>query len=159
MTKEKNRLNFIDIAIIAALLLVIAAGIWYLMNARSGKETEVYFTVEMRENMPNFIENVIIGAEVRDSVRNFTLGHVVAVEQKPAISYSFNNETNEIIIETFENRFDVYVTVKGTATVTDSEITIENQPVRVGRQMFLRGQGFAGSGFVTELRLNETGVR
>jgi hypothetical protein len=153
MTKEKTKFNFIDIMIAAAILLVIVVGAWFFINTRGGEQAYVYFTVEIRENMPNFAETIIIGGEVRDSIRNFTLGEVVSVRSEPAISYSFNNETNEFFIETFDNRYDVYVTIRGPAKVTDSEISIEGQPVRVGRQMFLRGNGFAGMGFVTALEV------
>ena len=151
MEKTKRGFNIVDMAVVAIIITVIAAGIWYFTTATGGEQVDVYFTVELRERMPGFEENIIIGGEIRDSVRNILLGYVVDIYMRPATLITFDSINNVFLTAYIPDRYDVYITVRGSGTESDSEIRTNGELVRVGQEMFLRGRGFAGIGFITEL--------
>ncbi|MCL2396823.1 MAG: DUF4330 domain-containing protein [Defluviitaleaceae bacterium] len=148
---SKPRFNIIDAVVILAIIAVIAAGIWYFSTARGGDQVGVYFVVEFRGRMPGFEDNIAVGGEIRDSIRNVLLGRVVYVDVQPATQTTFDNETGVFMLADLPDRYDVYVTIRGNGTENNSEIRSEGELVRIGQEMFLRGRGYAGIGFITHL--------
>jgi len=55
------------------------------------------------------------------------------------------------------DRSDIYLTVRGRGHESLSEITVEGHRVTIGREMNIRGRGFVGRGFITELRTSPLG--
>jgi len=149
---KKPRFNIIDAVVLLALAAVVAGGVWYFTSVSVEANVYVDFTVEFR-NQPEGIEDFIeIGGEMRDSVRNYFLGHVVDFNVVPAHILNFDSTTNTFVQEIIPERTDIYLTIRGRGFESDSEITVEGQRVTIGRQMFIRGRGFVNTGFITELR-------
>jgi len=156
---KKFKFNIVDILVVIAIVVVIAAGVWYLSTAGAGDDVYTYFVVEFTGRMPGTENDIEIGGEIRDSIRNYFLGHVVDVRSQPAELLTFDNTTNRFVRSVLPGRYDVFVTVRGVGTENDSVIQANGQPVRVGQEMFLRGRGYAGIGFITELWTMERGGR
>ena len=154
-SKNAPRFNIIDVLVILTIIAVIAAAIWFFTSAGFGHERYVYFVVEFQEQMPDFESRIIAGyapeAEVRDSIRNYFLGHVWDVHSQPAVLVTFDNTTNTFIRETIPDRYDVYVTIRGVGTENESAIMSNGHVVRVGQEMFIVGRGYAGHGFITQV--------
>ena len=149
--KTKAKFNIIDFLILIAVGGVIALAIWFFMPSEAGDQVYVYFTVEIRETLPDFDQNVPIRGIVRDSVRNYSLGEVWEVETTPAIIYTLNHQTLEMAAQEVGDRYNTYITIRSAGVISGSEISIGQTSVRVGQRMYLRGLGFAGYGFVTDL--------
>jgi len=155
MSGKKPRFNIIDALVILAIIAAIAAAVWFFTSTGFGHERYVYFVVEFQEQMPDFEDKITAGfapeAEVRDSIRNLFLGHVWDVHSQPAVLITFDNTTNSFISETIPDRYDVYVTIRGVGTENESAIMSNGNIVRVGQEMFIVGNGYAGIGFITQI--------
>jgi len=155
MKMSKPRFNIVDALVILVAIALIAAAAWFFMSATPGNERYVYFVVEFQGQMPDFEDSIIAGhapaAEVRDSVRNYFLGHVWDIESQPAQLVTFDNVTNTFVNQIIPNRYDVYVTIRGVGTENASNIFSNGQIVRVGQEMFIQGMGYAGRGFITQI--------
>ncbi|MCL2574732.1 MAG: DUF4330 domain-containing protein [Defluviitaleaceae bacterium] len=157
MSKSKPKFNIIDALVILVILVVIAAGIWFLTSSGAGNERYVYFVVEFQEQLPDFEDRVRARtgfapeAEVRDSIRNLFLGHAWDVWSEPATLVTFDNTSETFILETIPDRYDVYVLIRGVGTENESAIMSNGQIVRVGQEMFIAGNGYTGIGFVTQI--------
>ncbi|MDR2183134.1 MAG: DUF4330 domain-containing protein [Clostridiales bacterium] len=156
---SKPRFNIVDGLVILAVIAVIAAAIWFFASAAPGDERYVYFVVEFQGQLPDFEDNITVGyapeAEVRDSIRLYFLGHAWDVRSRPAEIITFDNTVNEFVLETIPDRYDVFLTIRGVGTEDDTSIQSNGQIVRVGQEMFIRGRGYAGIGFITEIRTTE----
>ena len=154
-TKDVPKFNIVDVLVILAIIAAIAAAIWFFTGTGFGNERYVYFVVEFQAQMPDFEDNIIAGyaaeAEVRDSIRNLFLGHVWDVWSQPAVLVTFDNTTNTFVNEVIPDRYDVYVTIRGVGTENESAIQSNGQIVRVGQEMFIAGNGYAGIGFITQI--------
>ena len=156
---SKPRFNIIDGLVILAIIAIIAVGAWFLTSAAPGDERYVYFVVEFAGQLPDFEEKITAGmaaeAEVRDSIRLYFLGHAWDVRSRPAQIITFDNTANEFVLETIPDRYDVYLTIRGVGTEDDYSIQTNGQVVRVGQEMFIRGRGYAGIGFITQIWTTE----
>jgi len=126
----------------------LAAGAWLFMGRFGGGDDYVYYVVELRRVMPGHADFLTEGGEIRDSVRNYFLGHITNVRSEPAREVTFDYETLTNSYSYVLDRYDVYITIRGRGVITPSEIRVEGQPVRVGMEKFLRAHSFAGIGVV-----------
>jgi len=148
---QKTKFNIVDFLIILILLLIVAIGIWYFSNIGDGHAIYTYFIVEITNMDPDFSELVAHGDPIRDAVRNYFLGYVVNVEAVPAVLVTFDAINEQFITQNIPERYDIYITIRGNGSQTASSITTEGHQVRVGQEVFIRGRGYAGSGFLTNL--------
>jgi len=146
-----KKFNIIDVLIILGVIAGIAGAVWFFTNATDTEDGYVEFVVELRQAMPHFMEQIDVGGEIRDSIRNYLLGRVVDMRYQPAVTMTFDNETGTFSNTIVPDRYDVYITIRGRGSWNDSQILTEGQPVRVGMDKFLRGRGFAAIGVVVEV--------
>jgi len=157
MTKQalKPRFNIIDAIVVLILAMIIVFGVWLFGDAISDANVYVYFTVEFRNQTQGFEDFIEIGGEVRDSVRNYFLGHIVDIEVLPAHIINFDFENQVYVMETIPDRIDIYLTIRGRGTANDYAIHVEGHLVTIGREMNIRGRGFVNRGFITMLRTQD----
>ncbi|MCL2236011.1 MAG: DUF4330 domain-containing protein [Defluviitaleaceae bacterium] len=146
-----KKFNVIDILIILGVIGAIGGGIWFFSTTAATDDGYVEFVVELRQAMPYFTEQLLPGMEIRDSIRNHVLGRVVEFWQQPAVTMTFNYETNTFSNVVVPDRYDVYILIRGRGSWNDSHILTEGQPVRVGMDKFLRARGVAGIGVVVDV--------
>lgn len=149
---KEARFNIIDAIAILGIAGLIAVGAWFFTNLDTGENVTVYFTVEIREREDGFADLIEVGDEIRDAVRNYFLGHVHNVEVRPTEIITFDQDNQAFIYSRIPERYDVWLTVRGVGTETASAIATHGQEVRVGQEVFLRGRGYAGLGFIVNLR-------
>ncbi|MCL2753101.1 MAG: DUF4330 domain-containing protein [Defluviitaleaceae bacterium] len=154
MENKKTKFNFIDVLIIIFVIAAIAFGAWFFF-VRSGDSEirEVRFTVEIRETPLGMHQNFPLGASVLESVFNFHLGYIENVDHKPSTEPTFNHDTQTLHMTEIPNHYDILVTIISSANVNESRIMVEETALRVGNLIHLRGQGFAGYGFIIEIEI------
>ena len=155
MSENKRKFNIIDALVVLVVLGVVAGGVWFFSGTRDVQTTYARYIVELRQARPGYANLISIGGEIRDSVRNYLLGTVTAVHYQPAVQVNFNHQTGtfeEIIVP---DRYDIHITIEGPASITQSEIRINGQPIRVGMDKFLRMHTFAGIGIVIGIDIEE----
>lgn len=153
---EKGKLlgiiNIFDLSLILLLIIVIAGGLWYFNRpVENTNNVNVFFTVEFTHKNKDFADKIVVGAQVKDSVKGYYLGVVDAVTSEPMYTTAYNQlekkyETNQI-----EGLYTVKLTVRANGTESDMDIKAEGQVVKVGKEMFIKGKGFASKGYIIDL--------
>lgn len=147
--QKKRGLGLLDVLIILVVLLVVAGGIWWATGRGTDSQggTEVTFSVELQRVPADFTSSIQAGDKVYDSQKGGYLGEVVSAEITPytILTYSQNDRTYHDYV--VEGLYNAVVTVKGSAQVTDRSTSIGGVTVAVGKEMYLKSRGFAGSGY------------
>ena len=151
----KRKFNIFDVLIIVVLIAVAAVG--YKMLSKTSEETvesvsDVTFTVEIT-NCENDLKNQIQpGDDIYDSKKGGYYGKVVDVYSKPSTSTVANTEDGNYELIEYQNRENVYITIKGTPTsMTDANIQFASQKVKVGTMAYLKSKNYVGYGYVIDL--------
>ena len=159
MEKKKFRFNITDIVIILVVILLAVFG-WSIISDK-GESTatsvsDVSFTVEINKCDKDFGESIKIGDDIYDSLKGGYYGKVENVEVKPETTIAAHTDTGTFTLETYPDRYSVYVTVKGTpTTMTDGNIMFANQKVKIGTMAYLKSADYVGFGYVTDVQIHE----
>ena len=159
MTEKRGKFNIVDIFILLVIIGIIGLGIWFFANFARGDEVYVYFTIELRNREPGFAELILRDDEIRDSVRNYFLGHVAWVEAEPALMVNFDSTTNSFVEAIIPDRYDVFITIRGVGSESETYVRSHGHDMRIGQPMFIRGRGYAGVGYIVGLQTKEINVR
>ena len=149
---KKTRFNIVDLFALIVIVAIAGLAWWYFSSIDTGQDVNVIFVVEIRNMEADFAGKISEGDEVRDSIRNYFYGHVVSVEAIPMMNPTFNSEDLVFAQQRVPNRYDVRITIIGAGNETDSAISVYGNELRVGQEMFIRGLGFAGHGFLVGIR-------
>lgn len=149
---SKLKFTVIDVLIIVALIVGIAAGIIFLKPkgkaAESNGMAEITVLVQNTERGTDKLikagDKIKIGDEDVDC-------SVVNVEETAKKVYEFNKYVEKYILNEDETKADVKVTVRCEANVTDTKISCGKLDVRVGNEMMLSGKGYSIKGYVIGL--------
>lgn len=159
MNKEKTsfRFNAFDMIVIILILIVCVAAVSFLggtnNQALADEHKTVYFTVEINDIVnEEYADKIEIGAAVKESTKGYYLGVVEKVDVRPTRRTATDFEKGAYKRVDVPDTYSVYVTLKCNGTETDSDISAEGQSIKVGKEMAIKGKGFAGLGYVTELR-------
>jgi hypothetical protein len=155
MTKKRSKFNIIDVLILLVIIIIIAAGIWFFANFARNDGIYVYFTIELRNRESGFADLILPDDEIRDSVRNYFLGHVVWVDEQPALMVSFDHRTQTYIETIIPDRYDVFVTIRGVGNQSEAYVRTHGHDMRIGQSMFIRGRGYAGVGYIVGLEIHD----
>ena len=152
---DRKRINVLDIII--ALVVIVACVIGYsLMNngatvIDSPNTTKVVYSVKATSCLPTIEEYLEEGTTVYDSLKNYNIGTLKEYKIEP----------NEIIIPDLENgvmkanerdnRVDVTLTIEADAEMSERVITVGDYDVKVGKEAFVRGKGYAMSGYIVSI--------
>ena len=109
----------------------------------------------MPELVTSIEDAIAAGGEIRDSVRNYFLGHIIGVSYQDAETTTFSTDAEEFTRQYVPERYDVFITIRGRGTFSPTETLTEGQPVRVGQAKYLRGRGFAAIGTVVGMDIFE----
>ena len=150
---KKAKFTFLDALIIIVVIAAAAVVAMKLMpeQAATGEKTAAEFVVMLTGKEPEFINAIHEGDIVSISNKEKDTGVVVGVSQKPAESMQYNSIKGEYVMQTLEDKKDVFVTIKVDASVDDKLIKAGTTPIKVGLQMPVRGKGYASMGYVVKL--------
>lgn len=158
---DKPKFNLIDGLIVLFVVLVAAAGIYLFGGNNSAVGTEsqnttAVFKIQLTkvdESLYNKFaaaleteENVWIGVKERFA------GKIEELEFSPSAKITTNTQTGKAVLAEDPNLFDITIQVRASALETPSAISASGTEIRVGEETAIRGKGFAGYGFITDLK-------
>ncbi|MBQ9280050.1 MAG: DUF4330 family protein [Clostridia bacterium] len=149
-----KRINWLDIIIILVLLIVAIAGYSYLKrdNVDISPNTEkVVYQIRTNECLANVYDYIEEGSVLRDSIKNYNIGTIVAKDYEKSKRYSVSQDTREIVETELEDKIDIILTVEANATVTDKKISVGEYPLKVGNEAYIKGKGYAAGGYIISI--------
>ncbi len=157
MSDKKVRFNGMDLFIVIALIVVIAAGA-YILFGRGGqaavstaKSAEITVTAELTAQSEEFAEFVKIGDIVMIGEKTKLETTVSAVEVVPAKETGYDILEGRILRSEVPEKYDVRITLTGVGSETDSSVEINGTAIRVGEKTVFSSKSWAGEGYVIGL--------
>ena len=96
------------------------------------------------------------GDALVDTIKNYKLGNVVAVEVVPAEYQILNQESREYVLTTISGYEDALVTVEAPCTNSNDTLLLDGgYTLRVGATAYVRGEGYMGSGPIISIEREE----
>ena len=162
-------INFVDLGIVVLILAIIVGGIYNLAGefgliddlgmfetapvteeAQEHQEIAVTALVsEVREYTANALE-AQKGKAVYDSGNNYEVGVIEEVNVKSYEEPVLVND-GELKLAEVPGKYDVYVVITGEGVTSESEITLQNEPLYIGTELVFRGQQFVVESTVVEI--------
>lgn len=153
------RLNLFDSIVILAALAVGAFLVWNQLKAADsvpsdpGVQDTVRYTVRLQRWAPGTSALVEEGDRIADNIKNFEIGHVVAVEAVPARMQVLDHESRRYVWAEIEGMEDVLVTIEAPCVADKESITVGGgYEVRVGFTAYIKGEGYLGSGPIVAMK-------
>lgn len=146
---EKGRIfgliNYIDLIFILAIVFIIGRFILTdnqennnkILNTDTAKEIEVLFFVNGVKDVS--MDTVNVGDVFRITSNNNTIGEVIKKEIKPS-SIMTTDEKGNVIHSQIPDRFDMYLTIKGKGEVTENDIKIGNEDLKIGKTLLIQSR-------------------
>ncbi|MDR2903011.1 MAG: DUF4330 domain-containing protein [Clostridiales bacterium] len=165
LINEKGKLfgmiNVLDLLFLAVIVLGLIVGYKYFSgSAVDGVQGNVYFEVEFKSVKQDFADKIQKGDEIKDSIKGYYLGKVSDIKISPEESTNWDAVAQKFV--TVQSPEDVTVLVEvlanGAKNDEDGFIYAESQPVSVGREMFIKGKGYAHAGYITKVVFEEPEV-
>ena len=157
------RLNLFDGIVLLLALAVGALLVWSRLKPAAPVPSDptvqdtVRYTIRLQRWIPGTSALVKEGDQIADNIKNFEIGHVVAVEPAPARMQVLDHENRRVVWAEIEGMEDVLVTIEATCVTSDESITVGGgYQVRVGAMAYVKGEGYLGSGPIVAL---EQGVQ
>lgn len=152
-------LNALDILIILVLICAAAFGVYWTkgrQTAQTSAETKTYtYVVEGKAVLEETVDFPVVGQNVYNSSTSEYLGTVAEVWSEPNTETNFNRVTNTYEKVPVPGYCDIYVAITGNGTETEQDITVEGTVVKVGRELNVKGKGYAFKGYIVEVRDGE----
>lgn len=153
------RLNLFDGIVVLAALAVGGLLLWRAARPAAPVEaapevpaSTVEYTVRLLRWSPGTSSLIHIGDQITDNVKNHQVGQVVAVQPVPSELQVLDQEGRRYVQAELEGYEDVLVTIRAACTTSDSAITVGGgYNIRVGGTVYLKGEGYMGSGQIVAL--------
>lgn len=153
-----EKISIIDLIIVG---IIAAIGMFMYSYFSSGNMdveinnnlTLIEYTVEFKEVKKPFTEIIKIGENVYNSSKNYYIGETYDFEVKPYTEITENYEDGTFELVEVDGLYYVYLTIKGYGTVTDEYIKINQQKIRVGEKIPVKGKGYAGYSYVVNVNI------
>ena len=141
----KKRFNFIDILIVAVVVLAIVA-VCVMYNSKTSKKNhgssgDLVFSVEVTEVDSNYMDSVSKGDRVIFGTSSSDEAEVIDFEFKPARKLEKKTVDGPFVLSEAENLCDAIITLKGKATRTDDDIKIGSTAIKTGDEFEGKAKG------------------
>lgn len=161
--KKPKKLNALDWVIISLVILLVSGGIYYFGYVRSvsGDAVEISFTVEFRGvvtgGLESFIDLPQVGDEIFDSVKGYYLGVITGLRNEPTTAFTWNQLEERFEEPEYPDEYNMYVTITVDGIENDAVITTGEVDLRVGKEMYIKGKGYASPGYITAISTGKKG--
>ncbi|KXL51965.1 hypothetical protein CLNEO_26640 [Anaerotignum neopropionicum] len=161
MKKSRKLFGIFNIVDIILIFLVIAAGVigvkLFMHGGPGGSAaTKTYsYVVQGRQVLEETAGVPVIGEKVYNSSTAAYLGVVKKVTSEPYNEVIYSKEIGAYQKLPVEGYSDVLLTIEGSGTETEKDITVEGTTVKVGLELNVKGKGYAFQGIVVEVRDGE----
>ncbi|MCL2853034.1 MAG: DUF4330 domain-containing protein [Defluviitaleaceae bacterium] len=149
-----GKLSVMDILMVTAVAALAYVGVQFsapVSVEASPSDTTIIYTVELTNKRSEFINNVIVGEPLFDSIRGFEIGRIISVDSRPFYADAPDFENNVIRRGEVEGFSFIYIEVEAQAQITERATSVGNFDVMVGMEVFVRTRDFASAGFVVTL--------
>jgi len=144
-----GKVNLLDLVVVLLILAVVSRfglrQIKAVEVAPVGEEKEIEILVRLQAVAQPTIDYLPVGTQVAESRNNLPLGTIVAAQVVPAVVVSVGDDGR--VYETHsKDRFDYYLTVRGKARLTATQVTMANFEIKIGRLNYLKTRLWNGQG-------------
>lgn len=150
--KKKFRINFFDIVIIV-IVACVGIGLYVFTHRDTTLSTkQLTYKIQLDGVVKGLADYIHEGDQIFENKKNYNMGNVVSVETVPYSKITPDYENNMYKDSVDPTCESVIITVKGNVTETDSAYAVDGQfIVRAGTEIFVKGPGYAGEGYVIEI--------
>jgi len=150
--KKKFKINLFDIVIIAV-VLVLAIFVYKYAHKEAAVDTKpIRYTFELTDNQVGFTDNIHVGDEITDNVKNYYMGKVVAVEKAPHKELTDEVENGKILEAETPGKETAIVTVEVNAAESARDLKVNGDfIVKAGIAIAAKGPGYAGRGYILSI--------
>ncbi len=141
-TKNKKKINIVDVIILTALVVaIICAGFTIVKGLGSfGERVSISYTVAVDPIDSDFVSKVSVGDGLYDFATADRIGTVSAVSDGQAYRKSYS-EGSDPRGSAIEGMSVLYITLTAEATKTDTGYSIGNTLLGIGREIEMRFPG------------------
>ena len=150
--KKKFKINFFDIVIIL-IVVCVGAGVYFFTHKSPAATTKkLTYVVELNKTTPGLEDYIRIGDNLTENTKNYNMGKVVDVETVPYSKITPDYENNAYVDSVDPYYGTVLITVEADVTETASSYAVDGQyVVRAGTEAFVKGEGYAGEGYIVKI--------
>lgn len=167
--KKSIRFNFIDVLIIAVLVLAFAGVSVYMVNtgrvgSNKGNKGNTVFTVLLTEVDELYASAVTVGDFVRfgnyEADEN-NCGSIVNVKKENSMRHTANTLDGSYDNVPVDGRYDLVITVQGDGVLTNENLVIGTTKIRTGETFYGKvaggksGKGYKIDGYIIDAKFNE----
>ena len=159
--KFRLRLNLFDGIVLVLAVIVAGLLVWNHLKpetpAEDDKTSTLEYVVRLQRWTNDTVDMIHEGDKLVDNVKNFELGTVKSVEVIPATGEVFNENDKCFDRAEVPGYSDILVTVVSDSAAVGSDMIKLDGGVqlRVGMSLYIRGQGYMGSGPVVSIERAE----
>lgn len=152
-----KKINLLDAVIILVVIIACLFGYKFISNKQtetfSGNSNKVEYVIRTMESMPEAFKMIEEGTTIYDSLKNYQIGTVTKKELVPTEKYEINlsDGTYEKTELPMEETVDMVLTIEANAKITDQNILIGDYIIKVGKEVFVKGRGYAGKGYIVSI--------
>jgi hypothetical protein len=152
----KRKFNWVDIVIIALIIAVVYGVYSYILKPKGVAVDKVPVEVTYRINgvMMVSANGIKMGDVFKDKDTNQVIGEVVKKEVKEAYDYVETGD-GRIVKSKLPNKYDIYVTLRGDAVITDDYISMGDRDMRIEGTIFLKSNVSAVKTTITDIKILE----
>lgn len=157
MQNKKRKPGFLDFLVILVVLALIGAAVYYFTHntvgdsATSTGSQEITYVLEVKDVNKDFADQIIIGDGLYYTESNAYLGKVTSAEEIPYEIDRYQADTNTVVPEAVEGKYNARITVKAKADISESATTVNGVNVMVGSDLSVRTSTVGGSSYCVEL--------
>jgi hypothetical protein len=157
MQNKKRKPGFLDFLVILVVIALIGAAAYYFTHNNVGDSAtstgaqEITYVLEVKEVSEDFADQVIIGDSLYYTESNAYMGEVTAAEVIPYYTDHYQENTNTVVSEAVEGKYNARITVKAMANISASATTVNDVNVMVGSEINIRTSTVGGSSYCVEL--------
>ncbi|MFA5524408.1 MAG: DUF4330 domain-containing protein [Tissierellales bacterium] len=131
-------INYIDLLLVLAVIFVVGRFVLVdregnlpkAIDSNSSKEVEILYYVKGVRDAT--INGVNIGDIFRSAATNNVVGELIKKDIEPSTIMT-TNEKGKVVYSEIPDRFDMYLTIKGKGEITDDEIKVANEEIKIGK--------------------------
>ena len=145
-----KKVNFIDVLIVIAVLLVCFVVGAYFVNLAGGGEKltgadTITYQLRIKETRDDVVKEIQKNpGKIFNSDKDLYIGDIKEVEVKDSIIYSADDNNGELVKTTIPERYDVYLTVEAKGSYTDGKGAVVNSiELFAGKTCNIKGQNYA----------------
>ena len=154
--EKKIKFNFVDIAIVAIVIIVAVLG-WVVLGGGSASDAGKEFSYEIlfREVPETEALAVQKGADIFDGIKIINIGTISDVSYKESVKYEFNSITGEYDEVKVPERYNLTVKVSAAGSCDGLACLVNEYEVYVGKTADVKSIGFVGHGVITTVEEGE----